>query len=75
MVLGSVLYQSFALTYVYSKDGAFLANVLVRLGSRGLQFLVTIIVEALILDLLMKSKIFQRLGLWPVQKKDAASTK
>lgn len=69
VVVGSVLYQSFALTYVYGKGGAFIANLLPRLGARSVQFAVTIIVEALVLDLLFRSKIFQRLGVWPVQRK------
>ena len=69
VVFGSVLYQSFALTYVYGKGGAFLANLLPRLGARGLQFVITIIVEALVLELLFRSKLLQRLGVWPVQQK------
>ncbi len=67
-VFGSVLYQSLALTWVYAKDGGFLANFLARLGARGLQFAVTVAVEALVLDLLFKSKLFQRLGLWPPRR-------
>jgi len=69
VIAGSVLYQSLALTYVYGKGGAFLANLLPRLGARSLQFTVTIVVEALVLDLLFRSKLFQRLCVWPVQPK------
>ncbi len=69
VVLGSVVCQSFALAYVYGKEGAFTANLLEKLGTRSIQFAVTIVVEALLLDLLFKSKLFHRLGVWPVTKR------
>ena len=75
VVLGSVLYQSVALTYVYSKDGAFMAALLTKLGSRSIQFAVTMVVEVLVTHLLFKSRVFHRLGVWPPKScKRAAET-
>ena len=74
VVLGSILYQSFALTYIYSKDGAFWPAFFTRLGARSVQFAVTVVVEVLITHLLFKSRIFHRAGLFPPasRKKSAA---
>lgn len=65
VVLGSILYQSFALTYVYSKDGAFWAAFWTRLSARTVQFAVTMAAEVVITHLLFKSRIFHRAGLFP----------
>ena len=65
VLLGSILYQSFALTYVYSKDGAFWVAFWTRLTGRSLQFAVTMAVEVVITNLLIKSRIFHRAGLFP----------
>lgn len=67
VVLGSILYQSAALTYVYSKDGVFMAAFLTRLAARAIQFSVTLVVEAAVTDLLFRSRIFHRVGLWPAK--------
>lgn len=66
--LGSVLWQSFALTYVYANDGAFWVNLAARLGARGIQFLITMVVDAVIIYLLFQAKIFQHMKVWPPQK-------
>ena len=73
VVLGSILYQSLALTYVYSKDGAFMVALWTRLGTRGVQFAITMVVEVLVTHLLFKSRVFHRLGVWPpkARKKSA----
>lgn len=65
VVLGSILYQSWALTLIYSTQGAFMANFLVRVGARGVQFAITYVLDVLIVELLLKANIFQRIGLWP----------
>ena len=62
VVLGSVLYQSWALDFVYGK------GFWVLLSARSVQFAVTLVVDALILNLLFKVKIFHHLGLWPLKK-------
>lgn len=76
VILGSILYQSFALTYVYSKDGAFWVALWTRLGARSVQFAVTMAVEVVITNLLIKSRIFHRAGLFPPasRKKQDADT-
>lgn len=65
VVLGSVLYQSFALSFVYAKDGAFTTYLLVKLSTRGVQFAIIMVVEVLVTHLLFKYRIFHRLGVWP----------
>lgn len=65
VVFGSILYQSFALALVYAKDGAFTTYLLVKLSTRGVQFAVTVVVEAAVTALLFKSRIFHRAGIWP----------
>ena len=64
VILGSILYQSWALTLIYSTEGAFWPNFLVRLGARGIQFAITYVLDVLICELLMKAKVFERVGLW-----------
>ncbi len=63
IVLGSVLYQSWALDYVYGKGYLF------YLSSRSIQFAVTWVLDVMILYLLIKSKIFHHIGVWPPAKK------
>ena len=58
-VFGSVLYQSWALGFVYSKGFMFFVS------TRSVQFAVTMVVEAVILNLLFRTKIFHRMGVWP----------
>lgn len=67
VVLGSVLYQSAALSLVYNAStfwSAFYAYLL----SRGVQFAVTLVLEVAILYLLIETKLFNRIGLWPPVK-------
>ena len=64
VVLGSILYQSWALTVIYSTEGAFWPNFLVRLGARGIQFAITFVLDVLICELLLKARVFERVGLW-----------
>ncbi len=68
-VFGAMLWQSLVLTYVYAGDGAFWQNYLVRLGARGFQYAVTLVVDTLVIYLLFKSRLFHRLGVWPPAKK------
>lgn len=70
IVLGSILWQSFALTYVYFKDGPFIEGFLIRLGARSAQFAVTMVIDVVIVNLLFKSKLFHRLGVWPPAPKE-----
>lgn len=65
VVLGSFLWQSFALAYVYGTDGAFWQSLLLQFAKRGIQFGLTIFIDAAVTNLLFKSRIFNRLGVWP----------
>ena len=68
VVLGSWLYQSVALALVYSST-TFWEAFIVNLGSRGIQFAIILVLEVVIIYLLTKTKLFDRLGIWPVKKK------
>ena len=64
VIFGSVLYQSWALGYVYGKGFLF------YLSTRSIQFAVTWVLDVMILYFLLKSKIFQHIGVWPPVKKN-----
>lgn len=66
VVLGSLLYQSAMLSWFYFKGsrGSFLQGYLFYLGSRGIQFAIVIVLDVVLIRLLFKSGIFQRMGLW-----------
>lgn len=67
VVLGSVLYQSATLAWIYG-DGVFFESFLVYLGSRSIQFAITMVLDVLIVFILCKTSIFKRMGLWPQRK-------
>lgn len=67
VVLGSILYQSCTLAYVYSDS--FSTGLLYFLSTRSIQFAITIVLDVLIVFLLFKSNIFSRLGIWPPRKR------
>lgn len=69
VVLGSVLYQSAALAYMYYK-GAFWDGLLFYLSARSVQFAVTMVLDAVIIRLLIRTGIFTRAGLWPPKRKE-----
>ena len=64
ITLGSVLWQSFALAKVYGGD-AFEAFFLTKLAARSIQFVVTFVLDTLIVWLLYRSKVFTATKLWP----------
>lgn len=68
VVLGSILYQSFSLAYVYY-SATFLEGFILKLTTRSVQFAVVLVADVLLLWLLFKSNIFARIGLWPPVKK------
>ena len=70
VILGSFLWQSFMLAYVYNSQGAFLQSFLVKLSTRGIQFAIAWPLEALITTILLKSGIFQSLKIWPLAPKN-----
>lgn len=67
VVLGSVVYQSATLAWVYG-SGVFIESFLTFLGSRSIQFAITVVLDILIVFLLCKTNIFKRMGLWPQRK-------
>ena len=64
VVLGSLLYQSAALAYMYYKDGPFFQGFVYYLSTRALQFAVTMAVDVVAIYLIFKAKLFDRTGLW-----------
>ena len=68
VLFGSVLYQSWALDYMYGQ------GFLVLLSARAIQFSVTMVVDVVILHLLFKSKMFHHLGMWPPVRKAKKQT-
>lgn len=67
IVLGSILYQSWALAFVYGGE-AFEAYFLTKLATRSIQFSVTFVIDTLIVFLLHKSNVFTAVHLWPPKK-------
>ena len=67
VILGSIVYQSFALAYVYYYQ-TFWTGLALKLATRSVQFAVMLVVDTLLTYMLLKSKIFDRIGLWPIQK-------
>ena len=63
ITLGSILYQSYMLAYLYF-DGGLKEGLAYYLGTRSVQFAIMLVVEVAIIYTLMKLKIFTRLGLW-----------
>lgn len=66
VALGSILWQSFALAWVYGGD-AKQAYLMTKLVWRGVQFGITYVVDVLIIYGLCRSNLFRVIGLW--QKK------
>jgi len=68
IVLGSVLWQSFLLDYLY--HGGFLFHLLWR----SVQFLIVLFVDVLVVNLLFKSKVFEKLNIWGNEELTKKST-
>ena len=69
IILGSILYQSFTLAYVYYYE-TFLEGLILKLTTRTVQFLITMVLDAVVINLLMKVGLFGRMGLWPPKPKE-----
>lgn len=69
VVLGSVLYQSCSLAYIYY-DGVFLEGLAFYLGTRSVQFAIVTVVDVLLIYMLMRSNLFARMSLWPAIPKN-----
>lgn len=68
VVLGSILYQSFALAMIYGGE-ARQAYFLARLAARSVQFAITGVLDVLVVWLLQRSGALRAVGLPPVQPK------
>ena len=68
VVLGSILYQSFALAMIYG-GAARQAYFLARLAARSVQFAITGVLDVLVVWLLQRSGALRAVGLPPVQSK------
>ena len=66
VVLGSILYQSFALNLVYYNGAP--AQFLIFLSTRSIQFAITTVINVVVIHLLLRSRVFHRLGVWPPVK-------
>ena len=64
VVLGSLLYQSATLAYMYYKDGPFLMGFVYYLSTRAVQFAITLVADVAVVYLIFKAKLFERIGLW-----------
>lgn len=64
VVCGSILWQSFALDYVYD------LGFTLMLSTRAVQFAITLVVNAVIVNLLFRSKMFVHMGVWPPKKQE-----
>lgn len=64
VVLGSWLYQSAALAFVYN-PATFWVSFYTNLGLRGLQFAIVGTAEMIAIYLLLKTRVFEHAKLWP----------
>ena len=62
VVVGSILWQSFALDFVYGM------GFLLLLGTRSVQFAITLVINVVIVNLLFRTKMFVHMGVWPPKK-------
>ena len=67
VILGSVLYQSWSLAFVYGGE-AFQAYFITKLTTRSIQFAITWVLDVLVVYLLHRSKVFTATHLWPTSK-------
>lgn len=65
VVLGSILWQSAALSFIYNSKGSFMPSMIFFLSTRSIQFAVTLVLDVIIIALLFRSNIFKSLGIWP----------
>lgn len=66
--IAAVLIQSAALAWTFN-PATFMASFLLNLTTRSVQFSIMLVVEVAIIYFLIKSKLFNRVGIWPPVKK------
>lgn len=62
---GSILYQSAALSFIYNSKGTFGLSMAYFLTTRSVQFAVTAVLDVLVIFLLFRAGLFERMGIWP----------
>jgi len=62
VLLGSVLLQSYLMGQIYGKGFWYFFS------TRSIEYSIKLVVEVIILQLLFKTKVFHRVGLWPLRK-------
>lgn len=67
VVFGSILYQSATLAYVYP-TGTYLQSLILKLSTRSIQFSITMVLDVIVIFLLFRAKLFDRMGIWPPRK-------
>lgn len=67
VLLGSVLWQSAALAFIYNSKGSFMPSFIFFLSTRAVQFAVTLALDVLVIFLLFRANIFSRMRVWPPQ--------
>ena len=68
VALGSILYQSAALAFVYNSKGSFITSFKFFLTTRSIQFAITMVIDVLIIFFLFRTGMFKRLGVWPPKR-------
>ena len=71
IVLGSILWQSAALAFIYNSKGSFMPSLIYFLSTRTIQFAVTMVLDVLVISLLFRTGVFSRMGVWPPESTKA----
>ncbi|MBR4972818.1 MAG: folate family ECF transporter S component [Oscillospiraceae bacterium] len=74
IAVGSILYQSIALSYVFPKFETLQQNLTFYLSTRSVQFSILLVAEVFIIYTLIKMRVFTRLGIWPAVKNERKSS-
>ena len=72
VLLGSILYQSATLAYMYY-DGAFTEGFIFYLSTRSIQFGITWVIDVAVIYMLVRTNIFTRMGIWPPVNRERKS--
>ena len=68
VVFGSVGIQSCVLAFMQYGTENFVAGLIFYLSTRSVQFAIMFVVYTLLVWLLLRSRLFQRMGIWPPRK-------
>lgn len=69
VVLGSIGVQSCVLAYMNYGVENFREGLIYFLSTRSIQFAVTMVIDVILIWLLIRSRMFHRLGVWPPRKR------